>query len=89
MNPYIFSYLIIRLCDYCLVTNLWPVTVAGRSETCTVFVRSEAMIVVSNPTQGMDVWCMYAFFCVCVVLCLGRGLAMGQSLVQGVLPCVK
>jgi hypothetical protein len=28
-------------------------------------------------------------FCVCVVLCLGSGLAMGWSLVQGVLPSVK
>jgi hypothetical protein len=35
----------------------------------------------SNPTQGVDVWCMYAF-----ILCLGRGLATGLSLVQGVLP---
>jgi hypothetical protein len=31
---------------------------------CTVFARSEAGIVGSNLTQGMDVW--YAFFCVCV-----------------------
>jgi hypothetical protein len=38
----------------------------------------------SNPTQGMHVWCMYAFICVCVVLCLGNGLAMGLSLIQGV-----
>jgi hypothetical protein len=30
---------------------------------------------------------VYAFFC--VVLCLGSGLATGQSLVQGVLPSVK
>jgi hypothetical protein len=37
----------------------------------------------------MDVWCVYAFFCVCVVLCLGSGLVTGQSLVQGVLPSVK
>jgi hypothetical protein len=28
-------------------------------------------------------------FCVCVVLCLGRGLATSWSLVQGVLPSVK
>jgi hypothetical protein len=28
-------------------------------------------------------------FCVCVVLCLGSGLATGGSLVQGVLPSVK
>jgi hypothetical protein len=34
--------------------------------------RSEAGIVGSNPTQGMDVWCVCAFFCVCVVLCLGK-----------------
>jgi hypothetical protein len=42
-----------------------PVTVAERS----VFARLEAEIVGSNPTQGMDVWY------VCVVLCLGSGLA--------------
>jgi ABC-type thiamine transport system substrate-binding protein len=34
------------------------------SKACTAFTRSEAGIVGSNPTQGMDVWC--AFFCVCV-----------------------
>jgi hypothetical protein len=32
-----------------------PVTVAERSKACTVFVRLEAGILVSNPTQGMDV----------------------------------
>jgi hypothetical protein len=42
----------------------------------------------SNPTQGMDVWCM-CLFCVCVVLCLGRGLATVWSLIQGVLWSVK
>jgi hypothetical protein len=36
----------------------------------------------------MDVWCM-CLFCVCVVLCLGRGLATSWSPVQGVLPSVK
>jgi hypothetical protein len=42
----------------------------------------------SNPTQGMDVWrvCVYS---VCVVLCVGSGLATGSSLVQGALPSVK
>jgi hypothetical protein len=39
-----------------------PVTVAERYEACTVFVRSEAGIVVLNPTQGMDVKCL----CMCV-----------------------
>jgi hypothetical protein len=32
-----------------------PVTVAERSKACTVFARSEAGIVGSNPIQGMDV----------------------------------
>jgi hypothetical protein len=32
-----------------------PVTVAERSKACTVFARSEAGIMGSNPTQGMDV----------------------------------
>jgi hypothetical protein len=36
----------------------------------TVFARWNAVIVGSNPTQGMDV-------CVCVVLCVGSGLATG------------
>jgi hypothetical protein len=38
------------------LTVNWPVTVAeGSSRACTVFIRSEAGIVGSNPTQGMDV----------------------------------
>jgi hypothetical protein len=41
-----------------------PVTVAERSKHGTVFARSEAGIVGSNLTQGMDVWC--AVFCICV-----------------------
>jgi hypothetical protein len=32
--------------------------------------------------------CM-CLFCVCVILCLDRGLAAGCSLAQGVLPSVK
>jgi hypothetical protein len=37
----------------------------------------------------MDVWCVYArLFCVWVVLYIGRDLATGRSLVQGVLPIV-
>jgi hypothetical protein len=38
--------------DYIYV---WPVTVAERSKACTVFSRSEAGILGSNPTQDMDV----------------------------------
>jgi hypothetical protein len=35
--------------------HIWPVTVAERSEACTVFARSEAGTVGSNPTEGMHV----------------------------------
>jgi hypothetical protein len=41
--------------DY-LGSKPWrPVTVAGRSGACTLFARSEAGTVSSNPTQGIDV----------------------------------
>jgi hypothetical protein len=34
--------------------------------TCTVFARSEAGIVGSNPTQAMDVWYVHVFIlCFC------------------------
>jgi hypothetical protein len=51
-----------------MVSVEWPVTVAQRSKVCTVFARSDAGIVGSNPTQGMDVWyvCVYSVF-VCPV----------------------
>jgi hypothetical protein len=42
------------------------VTVPGRAKACTVFARSEAGFVGSNPTQGMDILCVYAFIlCLC------------------------
>jgi hypothetical protein len=40
----------------------------------------------SSPTRGMDV-CV-RLFCICVVLCVGSGLATGSSTVQVVLPTV-
>jgi hypothetical protein len=43
--------------------------------TLTVFARLNAVIVGSNPIQGMDI-CM-RLFCVCVVLLVGTGLATG------------
>jgi hypothetical protein len=61
-----------------------PFTVAAPSKAWTVFARSDAGIVGLNPTLGMDVLCVYSF-----ILCLGRGLVTGWSLVQGVLPSVK
>jgi hypothetical protein len=60
--------------------------VYATSTSHTVCARSDAGIVGSNPTRGMDV-CV-RLFCVCVVLCVGSGLATGLSLVQGVLPSV-
>jgi hypothetical protein len=43
-----------------------PATVAEPFKACTVFARSEAGIVGSNPTEGMDVWYVYAFIvCLC------------------------
>jgi hypothetical protein len=59
-----------------------PSTVATRSKAWNAIARSNAGIVGSNPTQGMDV-CLRLFY-VYVVLCLGRGLATGWSPVQGV-----
>jgi hypothetical protein len=40
-----------------------------------IFARSDAPIVGSNPTQSMDI-CV-TLFCVCVVVCVGNGLATG------------
>jgi hypothetical protein len=61
-----------------------PITVASRSNTSTVFARSNTGIVGSNPTQGIDV-CVYSVF---VLSCVGIGIAKGWSTVQGVLPTV-
>jgi hypothetical protein len=51
-----------------------------------VFGRSNDGVTDLNPTWGMDV-CV-CLFCVCAVLCAGRGLATGWSPIQGVLPTV-
>jgi hypothetical protein len=56
-----------------IIGRILPITVAARSKARTVFARSNAGIVASNPTQGMDV-CV-RLFCVCVVLCVGSSLA--------------
>jgi hypothetical protein len=54
-----------------------------RSQWPHAFARSNAGVVGSNPTRGMDVY--VRLFCVCAVLCIGRGISTGWSLVQGVL----
>jgi hypothetical protein len=47
-----------------------PVTVAAQSKARTVFARSDAVFVGSNPTRGMDVWCVYAFILCFVLSCV-------------------
>jgi hypothetical protein len=44
-----------NLHELIMLMELKPVTVTERSKVCTVFARSEAAIVGSNPNQGMDV----------------------------------
>jgi hypothetical protein len=63
-----------------------PITVAAWSKAWTAFARSNSGVISSNPTRGMDV-CV-RLLCVCVVLCVGSGLAMGWSPVQEILPTV-
>jgi hypothetical protein len=70
----------------CARNSSRPIAVAGRSRACTVLARSNAGIMCSNPTQGMDVY--VRLFCVYAVLYIGSGLAKGQSSVQEVLPTV-
>jgi hypothetical protein len=52
-----------------------PITVAARSKESNVFVRVKAGIVGSIPTQDIDVF--VRLFFVCVVPCIGSGLATG------------
>jgi hypothetical protein len=46
-----------------------PIKVAARSKAGTVFARSNAEIVCSNPTQGMDV-CIVCVYSVFVLFCV-------------------
>jgi hypothetical protein len=50
-----------------------PITVVALPKARTVFARSNAGIVCSNPTEGVNVY--IRLFYVCVVLCVGSGLA--------------
>jgi hypothetical protein len=50
-----------------------PVSIAERSETCTVYDGLNIEIAGSNPARA---WmCVCVFLC-CVVLCFGRGLVL-------------
>jgi hypothetical protein len=63
-----------------------PITVAELSKTRSVFAHSNAGIMGSDPTQGMDVY--VCLFCVYVAPYVSSGLATGWSPGQGVLPTV-
>jgi hypothetical protein len=54
---------------------LMPVTVAEQSEAYTVFARSEAGTMGRIPHKAWLFGMCMCLFCVCVALCLGRGLA--------------
>lgn len=81
----IFTLLLVLIRRTCI--HYSPMTVASRFESWTVFVCSHTRVVGSNPIRAMDV-CVY-LFCVCAVLCVRSGLAMGCSPAQGVLPTVS
>jgi hypothetical protein len=61
-----------------------PVTVTQWSKSWTVLARLDAGIVGSNPTRGMHVYMYVYVYSVFVLSCVGTGLAMSWSLVQGV-----
>jgi hypothetical protein len=58
-----------------VVSVVLPIAAASQSKARIFLARSNTGVVGSNPTGGMDV-CV-RLFCVCVVLCLGSGLATG------------
>jgi hypothetical protein len=60
---------------------LVPIKMAARSKAWSVFARSNAVIVGSNPTRGMNVG-VYSMFV------LGSDFVTGWSLVQGIQPNV-
>jgi hypothetical protein len=59
------------------MTEMLQITVAARLKAWTVFDRSNNEVMGSNPIADMDV--SVSLFCVCVVLCVGSGLAKGWS----------
>jgi hypothetical protein len=57
--------------------SVLSITVTSRSKAWTVFARSNAGFVGSNPTQNMDVY--MSLFRIYVVLCVGSGFTTGWS----------
>jgi hypothetical protein len=76
----LFSMIEIQLIE---VESIFDDHVAARSKAWTVFAFSYTGIVVSNPIRSMNVY--VPLFCICVILCVGSGLATSWSPLQGVL----
>jgi hypothetical protein len=89
------SYVCLGFLSYSFHTEFYSINVKGRrsqsrSKAWIVFASSDAGVVDSNPTQGMDICCVYAFIlCLACPVFFGSGLGTDWSLVQGVLPSVK
>jgi hypothetical protein len=83
----LWSVLLTRLAACGRFVYMSSISIQNEIADCrTVFALSNAGFVGSNRSQDMDV-CVF-LFCVCVVLCLGSGLATGWYPVQRVLPTV-
>jgi hypothetical protein len=64
------SPLIISRSDfYGSISSVAPITVAARSKALTVFARSDAGIMGSNPAQGMDYVLCAFILCLCCSVC--------------------
>jgi hypothetical protein len=68
-HDYIFFAPTPNMCFEMVYHPLWPITVAARSKAWTVFARSNAGIVTSNPTQGIDI-CIVRVYYVFVLFCV-------------------
>jgi hypothetical protein len=66
-----------------------PPTVAERSKAWIVSFARTLWSWVRMPLRAWMFGLYMRLFCVCVVLCLGRGLATSSSVVQGVFPIVN
>jgi hypothetical protein len=69
--------------DSCSLLFLWPLSRSSlRRGPCTVSSLGPWVLIPLKP------WMFVRVFLCCAVLCTGRGLATGRSLIQGVLPNV-
>jgi hypothetical protein len=82
--PHTYIYTL-YICTYTSCRSRWP---SGPRHVLSSFARKPGTRVRIPYKAWMFGVCM-RLFCICVVLCLGSGLATGWSPVQGVLPSVK